>query len=89
MPLHKIQAQKTLWVETFIEAATEEEALEIAQGHFAVEWQDTNDTEQFSGVFWTEEQGLIDDPIDEIARLNAIIKRMKNEFNIPDEDWNN
>jgi hypothetical protein len=40
-------------------------------------------------VFWTESTGLVDDPKDEALRLMAIIKRMKDEFNIPEEDWMN
>lgn len=87
MAFHTVQAQKTYWVETEIEAATEAEALELVDS-FDIDWQDVDDTDEFSGVFWTESTGLVDDPKDEIARLQAIIKRLKDEFNI-EADWAN
>lgn len=88
MAKQTVQAQKTYWVEAEIEAATEAEALELVDS-FDIDWQDVDGTDEFSGVFWTESTGLVDDPKDEIARLQAIIKRLKDEFDIPEKDWMN
>lgn len=88
MAKQRVQAQKTFWVEAQIEAPTEAEALELVDA-FDIEWEEVEDKAEFSGVFWTESTGLVDDPIDEIARLNAIIQRMKNECGIEEEDWMN
>jgi hypothetical protein len=88
MAYQTIQAQKTYWVQAEIEAPTEAAALELVDA-FDIEWDEVDDTDEFSGVFWTESTGLVDDPKDEALRLMAIIKRMKDEFNIPEEDWMN
>ena len=86
MAKQRVQAKKTFWVQAEIEAPTEVEALELVDA-FDIDWQEVDYTEEFSGVFWTEETGLVDDPIDEIARLNAIIKRMKDECGIDEKEW--
>ena len=88
MAKQKVQAQKTYWVEAEIEAATEAEALNLIDA-FDIDWIVVHESEEFSGVFWTEETGLVDDPKDEAFRLMAIIKRMKTEFDIPEQDWMN
>ena len=88
MAFQTVQAQKTYWVEAEIEAATETLALELVDS-FDIDWQTVDDTEEFSGVFWTEETGLVDDPKDEIARLQQIIQRMKDEFDIEERLWMN
>ena len=88
MPKQRVQAQKTFWVEAQIEAPTEAEALDLTDA-FDIEWEEVEDLPQFTGVFWTESTGLVDDPIDEIARLNAIIKRMKDECGIDEQEWMN
>ena len=88
MAYQTIQAQKTYWVQAEIEAATETLALELVDS-FDIDWQTVDDTEEFSGVFWTESTGLVDDPKDEIARLQQIIQRIKDEFDIEERLWMN
>lgn len=88
MAKQKVQAQKTYWVEAEIEAATETEAVELVDS-FDIDWQEVQDSERFTGVFWTEETGVLYDPYQEVPRLRAIIKRLKDEFDIPEQDWMN
>ena len=88
MAYQTIQAQKTYWVQAEIEAPTEAAALELVDA-FDIEWDEVHESTEFSGVFWTESTGLVDDPKDEIARLNAIIKRMKDECGIDEQEWMN
>jgi hypothetical protein len=77
MAMHTIQAQKTFWVQTEIEAETEAEALEIAQGHFAVQWSEFDENRQeFSGVFFTDKMGLVNDPITKIDKLEKTLLKI-------------
>ena len=82
MAKQRVQAQKTFWVQAEIEAPPEAEALELVDA-FDIDWQEVDYTEEFSGMFWTEETGLVG------SQQIPIIKRMKDEFDIPEEDWMN
>jgi hypothetical protein len=88
MAYQTIQAQKTYWVQAEIEAPTEAAALELVDA-FDIEWDEVDGTDEFSGVFWAESTGLVDDPKDEIARLEQIIQRMKDECGIDEQEWMN
>lgn len=88
MAKQKVQAQKTYWVEAEIEAETEDLALELVDS-FDIDWQDVDGTDEFSGVFWTQSTDLVNDPKNEIARLRRIIKTLKDEFDVPEQDWMN
>lgn len=87
MAKQKVQAQKTYWLEAEIEAETATEALDLIDA-FDIDWEEVEERHEFTGVYWTEETGLVNDPIDEILRLQAIIKRLKDEFDI-EADWAN
>jgi hypothetical protein len=88
MAKQEVQAQKTFWVRANIEAQTETEALELVDA-FDIDWQEVEDSERFTGAFWTEETGVLYDPVSEVPRLRAIIKRLKDEFDILEQDWMN